>query len=308
MPRFPRLLFTVAIVCMACSAFAQSNRYVVGILPVDDESAESLTDTLPTGLTMLLYNHIRDMPNMEPVMLAPGGLYDPNSQDWIQEYGKKSHIDAMLISRLLPTIKVNDRRRRLVFAIEMMDVKTGKVSPKLVDDTVEIQTSDLAMTVANGYISADERASLVASFFKNSADFEKQRLGTASLKLVDWTKSQLQSSLPTLVASPSGTAAEAKTPPCPITFRIRFMTKHSIAKGYVLLANDTDQSTTINDGIAAFSIPGGPLVIRAQIPDPPYGIPTSKLYQASTILTCSSQPQSLTMEIGAAGEALLRWE
>jgi len=263
---------------------------------------------LPTGLTMLLYNHIRDMPNMEPVMLAPGGLYDPNSQDWIQEYGKKSHIDAMLISRLLPTIKVNDRRRRLVFAIEMMDVKTGKVSPKLVDDTVEIQTSDLAMTVANGYISADERASLVASFFKNSADFEKQRLGTASLKLVDWTKSQLQSSLPTLVASPSGTAAEAKTPPCPITFRIRFMTKHSIAKGYVLLANDTDQSTTINDGIAAFSIPGGPLVIRAQIPDPPYGIPTSKLYQASTILTCSSQPQSLTMEIGAAGEALLRWE
>jgi hypothetical protein len=214
----------------------------------------------------------------------------------------------MLISRLLPTLKVNDRRRRLVFAIEIMDVKTGNVSARLVDDTVEIQTSDLAMTVANGYISADERASLVASFFKNSADFEKMRIGTASLKLVDWTKSQLQSGLPALGASPSGTAADAKTPPCPMTFRIRFMTKHSIAKGYVLLANDTDQSTAINDGIASFAVPGGPLVIRAQIPDPPYGIPLSKLYQASTLHTCSSQPQSLTMEIGAAGEALLRWE
>jgi len=287
MHKVPRILLTFAILLMTGSAFAQANRYVVGILPVDDESAETLTETLPTGLTMLLYNHIREMPNMEP---------------------RKSHVDAMLISRLLPTLKVNDRRRRLVFAIEIMDVKTGNVSARLVDDTVEIQTSDLAMTVANGYISADERASLVASFFKNSADFEKMRIGTASLKLVDWTKSQLQSGLPALGASPSGTAADAKTPPCPMTFRIRFMTKHSIAKGYVLLANDTDQSTAINDGIASFAVPGGPLVIRAQIPDPPYGIPLSKLYQASTLHTCSSQPQSLTMEIGAAGEALLRWE
>jgi hypothetical protein len=308
MHKVPRILLTFAILLMTGSAFAQANRYVVGILPVDDESAETLTETLPTGLTMLLYNHIREMPNMEPILLAPGGLYDPGSKDWIQEYGRKSHVDAMLISRLLPTLKVNDRRRRLVFAIEIMDVKTGNVSARLVDDTVEIQTSDLAMTVANGYISADERASLVASFFKNSADFEKMRIGTASLKLVDWTKSQLQSGLPALGASPSGTAADAKTPPCPMTFRIRFMTKHSIAKGYVLLANDTDQSTAINDGIASFAVPGGPLVIRAQIPDPPYGIPLSKLYQASTLHTCSSQPQSLTMEIGAAGEALLRWE
>ena len=308
MHKVPRILLTFAILLMTGSAFAQANRYVVGILPVDDESAETLTETLPTGLTMLLYNHIREMPNLEPILLAPGGLYDPGSKDWIQEYGRKSHVDAMLISRLLPTLKVNDRRRRLVFAIEIMDVKTGNVSARLVDDTVEIQTSDLAMTVANGYISADERASLVASFFKNSADFEKMRIGTASLKLVDWTKSQLQSGLPALGASPSGTAADAKTPPCPMTFRIRFMTKHSIAKGYVLLANDTDQSTAINDGIASFAVPGGPLVIRAQIPDPPYGIPLSKLYQASTLHTCSSQPQSLTMEIGAAGEALLRWE
>jgi len=308
MRRTSRILFTSAVLLMACSAVAQGNRYVVGILPVDDESAESLTETLPTGLTMLLYNHIREMPSMEPVLLAPGGLYDPESKDWIQEYGKKSHVDAVLIARLLPSAKVNDRRRRLAFAIEIMDVHTGTVSPKLVNDTVEVQTSDLVVTAANTFISSDDRASLVASFFKNPADFEKQRLGTAALKLVDWTKSQLQTSLPTLVAAPSGTASDARTPPCPMTFRIRFMTKHSIAKGYVLLADDTDQSTAISDGIASFKIPGGPLVIRTQIPDPPYGIPVSKLYQASTVLTCSAQPPMLTMEIGAAGEAILRWE
>jgi hypothetical protein len=303
-----KILSTFAILLATLNACAQGKQYVIGILPVDDESTESLTEFLPTGLSMLLYNHMLDLPNIQPVLLGPGGLYDPGSKDWIQEYGKKSHVDVLLISRLLPTIKVNDRHRRLSFAIEMMDVSTGTVSPKMVNDSVEVQTADLLTTLGTSYISSNTTSGFFANLFRDPSDFEKQHLGKAALKLVDWTNSSLQTSLPSLVVSPSGAPVNAKSQVCRMSFRIRFMTKHSIAKGYSLLAADKDQSSSVNDGIATFDTADGPLVIRVQIPDPPYGIPVQKLYQTSTIFSCSNPAHLLTMEIGAAGETLLRWE
>lgn len=303
-----QVLLILTLLLGSSFAFSQGKKYVVGILPVDDESTESLTEFLPNGLTMLLYNHMREMPNIEPILLGPGGLYDPESRDWLQEYGKRAHVDVLLISRLLPTIKVNEHHRRLVFAIEMMDVKSGTVSSKLVNDTVEVKTDDLFSTLSTSYITSKTTSGFLAFIFKDPSDFEKQNLGKASLKLVDWTKDSLQTTLPPLAAAPSGTDDSTPTPPCGVVFRIRFMTKHAIAKGYTLLVDDTDQSSAIDDGIATFSIAGGPMVVRVQIPDPPYGLPIQKLYQTSTNFACSAQTQSLTMEIGAAGEALLRWE
>ena len=308
MYKFLKVLLMPLLLLIAGSVFAQGNKYVLGILPVDDESSESLTEFLPPGLTMLLYNHIREMPNVEPVLLGPGGLYEPDSRDWIQEYGKKAHVDAVLISRLLPTIKVNNHKRRLVFAIEVMDVKTGTVTPKVVDDSVEVETVDLFTTLSTSYISSNANVGFLATFFKSPAEFEKQRLGSASMKLVNWAESSLQTTLPTLATAPSGIDSSAVGPACAITFRVRFMTKHSIAKGYSVFANDTDQSSAVNDGIANFSIPSGPLVIRVQIPDAPYGLPVQKLYQTSTVLDCAGPDHTLSMEIGAAGEALLHWE
>lgn len=288
-------------------AVAQPSTYVVGVLPVDDESGESVTEILPPGITTLLYAHLSEMPNVQPVLLSPGGLYDPNSQDWIQQFGRKSHVDALLISRLLPSVKINDKRRRLNFAIEVMDVGSGKVSARLTNSDVEVKTQDLFVSEAYGRVTSKVPSFLALKYFLNYEEFEKERLGAAALQLVDWTKSSLGTLLPTLVASPSGPAQVRAGAACPMTLRIRYTSKRGIAKGYSLLVNKTDQSTAVDDGIASFSMASGPLLIRVTIPDPPYGLPTQKLYLASTLHDCAG-PQNLSVDIGAAGEAYLRWE
>jgi len=286
-------------------ASAQS-RFAVGILPVYDQSAESLTEFLPNGLAMLLYKHMRESPTLEPVLLGAGGLYDPNSLDWNNEFGKKAHVDALLITRIYHTIRVNDHKVRLKYSLQILNVATGTLSPELTNDSVEVPKEDIfpsdAATAAT-YVSSNS-----SGFFRSSDDFEKQKLGKAAAKLANWTIDQLPGIL--IAQSVAQTAGQSMpiTPPCKVSFKIRFVAKHSIAKGYTVFVNDTDQSSAVNDGIATFMMAGGPIVVRATIPDPPYGVPTEKLYQTSTGLLCDGVTRTLNMDIGTAGEALLRWE
>lgn len=299
-----RKFLCLLLLSASSSVFAQA-RFAVGILPVYDQSAESLTEFLPSGLAMLLYKHMSGSPFLEPVLLGAGGLYDPNSVDWNNEFGRKTHVGALLITRLYPTIRVNDRKRRLKFSFQILDVATGKLSREFTNDSVEIPTEDLFNSAVSTYVSTSS-----TGFFRSSDDFEKQKLGKAAAKLADWTIDQLPVTL-----TAQSVAQTANQPPaqpvsatCQVTFTIRFVAKHSIAKGYTVFVNDTDQSSAVKDGIATFIMAGGPIVVRATIPDPPYGVPTEKLYQASTDLLCDSVTRTLDMDIGTAGEAILRWE
>lgn len=309
MARYRSIFMLAALLAFCvCSAMAQAPRYVVGILPVYDESAETLTENLPSGLTMLLYTHLREVSNLQPVLVAPGGLYDPESRDWLQEFGRKSHVDALLIARLRPTIRINERKRKLNFTVELMNVSSGEVSQKMANTDVEVATSDLFNSAEHGFLSTAAPSGFFDKLFMSPEDFEKQKIGAASLKLVNWSRDWLEAQLPRYAPIPSGSVADPFTPACAMSFRVRYVTKRGIAKGYGLLINNTDQSTSEVEGVAKFSIAGGPLVARVIVPDPPYGLPMPKLYMVSTDHSCTREEHLLTMEVGAAGEAYLRWE
>ena len=302
----------LSLLCCTSRAAKAQQKYVLGILPVYDESAEELTEFLPNGLAILLFKHLRPSATVEPVLLSAGGLYDPASTDWNLEYGRKAHVDALLLTRIYKSTKINDRKSRLKYSFQVLNVSTGVLGPEMTNDTVEVATQNLFANVGKAASSVSTRAAYISSqssgFFRSSEDFEKQPLGKSAAQLADWTVGQLPAALTAQSVKETGTAATPGAPTCKVNFKIRFVAKHSIAKGYSMFANDEDESSTISDGIATFTIPSGLLAVRVEIPDPPYGMPTQKLYQSSTHVVCGGAQSTLNMDVGTAGEAILRWE
>jgi hypothetical protein len=297
-------IFVAAALAIAAmtSCQAQAKRVVIGVLPVYDNSGESLTENLPVNLTYMIYRDLAKNDAYEPALLSPGALYDPESVDTITDYAARAKADVVLISSILPCIKVNNLKCRLQMEVQLVNVGSGKSGAKAKNDTVEVATVDLLRTVAATYVSSN-----YASFLKGPEDFEKQPLGKSAVKLADWTRGYIGSTLPGLNAAPTGTGAEGKPIPCDMDVHVRYVTKHSVSKAYTLIVNDKDETSAIKDGIAHFTMQSGPIVIRLQATDPPYRMPIEKMYQSSAILDCSAS-HDLTMDIGSAGDLLTHWQ
>ncbi len=294
-----------AFFCLAALAMpaAAERPTVIGILPVYDNSAETLTESLAPNLTYMIYRDLLENPVYQPVLLTPGGLYDPDAVDWITEYATKAKVDIVLIPVILPSTKKNDRHRWLTVEVRLLNVATGKVAAKAISDPVEIANIDLYSSDASSYI-----LTTFGGFEEGPKAFEKHPLGKAARKLVDWTHQYLMSALSGLEVSPTGVDPLPMPATCEISFNIRYLSKRAISKSYTLIADNMDESSTINDGMAHFTVSSGPLSLRVQVRDEPYGVRTEKLYQASTILDCTASFHNLVMEIGNAGDALLRWK
>lgn len=298
------LLAAVVLLLVPSSAVAADQRIVLGILPVYDATAESLTESFPPNLTFLMYQELLKSPDINPVLLSPGGLYEPEGEDWIIGYARKVKVDAVLVTRLLPTVRVNDRRRQIKFEVQVLDVNAGKRSLKALNDSVQVATGDLLVAASNTNPSAAYR-----NFFGTPQEFRKQPLGKVALKLVDWTREYLTSTLTALQPTRSGADPLVSSPaPCQVSFRVRYVTKRTSSKSYSILANDKDESSTIREGVAQFPMEPGPLAVRVQVVDAPYRMPTEPLYQDSTLLDCYSKEHTLVLEVGNAGEGLLHWE
>lgn len=288
---------------IALSAAAQTPKTLLGILPVYDSTAENFSEAFPVNMTFLMYAHLKPTPGVEPVLLSPGGLYDPDSIDFIRQYGKKAHVDAILITKVLHSIPSGSRHRRLNFEARFLDVATGKLSDRAVNDTVEVSTSDLMATFTSAYVSSTYRG-----FFAPPSEFSKQPLGKAAVKIDEWLEGILQPTLKTIGTVGTGPVAPPQEKSCEINFSVAYTTKHAIAKSYTVIANEKDESSEIHDGHAAFTMHHGPLAFRVQLNDPPYALPTEKQYQISTQLNCASPYHTVVMEIGSSGEALLKWQ
>jgi hypothetical protein len=304
MSRTVSVVFAVALGLVAIgTAAAESKRTVIGILPVFDNSAEAMTENLPPNLAYMIYRELLSNPAYEPVLLSPGGLYDPDAIDWITDYAAKAKVDVVLIASILPSVKVNQHRRCIVLEIRLLNVANGKLSPKARNDTVEVGTSELFSYGATTYV-----ASTFDGWSKGPKEFEKEPLGKAARQLVEWTRDYIPPALWGLEVLPTGAGARPQPAKCDIDFRIRYVTKRSASKSYSLIVDNLDETSMINDGIAHFSIASGPLALRVQVKDAPYGMQIQKLYQTSTILDCSSPLHTLVMEMGNAGDSLLRWQ
>jgi hypothetical protein len=289
-------LVFVVVIGFTLPVVAQSGRVVLGIVPVYDSTAEKYAQHLAPNITYMLYQELQKLPDIQPVLLSPGGLYDPTADDWITEYGQKSHVDAVLIATLLPSVKDGNRHRFLRFDVQLLGISDGKRSDKALNDTTKVNVMDLVF--------ADNTHRNVWGLGKQFAD---QPLGKAAAKLIDWTEEYLRKTISPMNLAHSGTSV-ARSGQCEMTFQVRYKQKNTSSKAFSVTANDKEQSSTIKEGVARFSASSGPLALRVQVEDAPLRMPTQELYQSSTMLDCASSQHALTLELGSAGEGLLRWE
>jgi len=304
MSKLVRILVIAALAMVAmASSQAQGKRIVIGVLPVYDNSGQSLTENLPVNLTYMIYRDLLKNSDYEPKLLSPGALYDPDAIDTITDYATKAKADVVLISSILPCVKINNLKCRLKMEVRLVNVGNGKSGAKATNDTVDVATVDLMRTVAAAYVSSN-----YASFLKGPEDFEKQPLGKGAVKLADWTQAYIGTTLPTLDVAPTGTDVVGKPTTCDMDIHVRYVTKHSASKSYTLIVNDKDETSAIKDGLATFIMQSGPIMIRVQANDPPYGMPIEKMYQTSANLDCDSMTRTLSLDIGSAGDMLTHWQ
>jgi hypothetical protein len=296
MRRVTIALVFLTILGFALPLLAQGNQVVLGILPVYDSTAERYGNHLAPNITYMLFQHFQGAPNIQPVLLSPGGLYEPTADDWITEYAQKSKVDAVLLATLLPSVKEGERHRYLQFEVQLLDVASGKRSGKASNGDVKVSLLDL------GFADTTHR-----NIWGQGQVFARQPLGKAAAKLVDWTEYYVRTTLPRMSLAASGLTAPAPAS-CQVQFRVRYKQRNSSSKVYSLIANDKEESATINEGVARFPATSGLLAIQVHVEDAPLRMPTQDLYQSSTTLDCGSSNHTLVLELGSAGEGFLRWE
>jgi hypothetical protein len=297
------LLFVALFACLSAPAIAQ--RVVLGILPVHDASGEAMNANFDPNLTYLLYTELISNPGVQPVLLSPGALYDPDGEEWLLEFARRSNVDALLITRQLPSVSSGWHQHYLRFEAQALNVATGDRSPKELNEEVKLSDYKLLMNAVNN-ASIDP---MFRHFWTGDPKvFKEQPIGKAAVKLVTWTQLYLQAALPALNLPLKGRPMTAPSTSCQVNFSIHYTAKRTSSKAYSLIVNDKEESSTIREGVASFPMVPGSLAIRVRIEDAPYRMPTQALYQSSTVLDCSRAEKTLTMDLGNAGEALLRWE
>lgn len=296
---WPLFLFLLAV-----PSSLSAQRIALGIPPVYDSSAESWNQNLAPRMTYLFYQELLKMPDIQPVLLSPGGLYDPESADALLELARNSKVDAVLVTRQMPSLRDGDRKRKLNFEVYVLDVATGKRSLKSVNTSVSVNLTDLHAIGGDGIAAG----AVPRSFWGNPLEFARQPLGKATMQLIAWTQTYLTQTLTALQPSRSAGEFYVDATPCQMDFRVRYMNKHTASKSYSLLVNDKEESATIREGVASFLVTSGPIGVRVQVMDAPYKMPTQTMYMNSTALNCYDKKHSLVMELNAAGEALLHWE
>src|SRR5258708_10697316 len=86
---------------------ASGHKVLLGIMPVYDISGELFGDDFARNLTYIVFRDLQSNDAVEPVLLNPGGVYDPKADDWVMDYGHNANVDAVLVMQL-----DSDRQRR----------------------------------------------------------------------------------------------------------------------------------------------------------------------------------------------------
>lgn len=338
------------LVLVACTAlFAQQKpaaappptaapRLMVGIMPTYDSSGESFGEDFSRYITLMIFQELYPSDKLEPMMLNPGGIYSPLEEEWIVDFGRKSNVDAVLVTNVLESDKPkNSNNWALKMETFVVDLKTGKKG-NATTLTVPISKKDLQAGLDAGRrsytapISSLERglgwapfttAGMMTSMALDSSGrvalmmyasgpsrvFESQPIGKGARRLAVAARTQAVADTASLTPGGPSTPPPSGAATCgPIKFRVRYASKNSNSKVFTILMNDREESQGVHDGVVALNPPAGPLVLVVEVKDSPFKLPVQKVYQANTYLDCGQPERTLMMEIGGAGEALLKWQ
>jgi hypothetical protein len=302
--------------CLAAFSFfscAQENskKIWVGILPVADASGEPQAEIFGQYLTGRIFHELQST-SIEPVLLNPGGLYNPLSSGWTIEFSHRIGVDLVVISSILPTDKPKKGNWTLKVQTELMEISTGKTSVTV------LHTFDIDRRVVLSDYWKTGRTDSPRDYLHGGSDtgthmvlfgdkpFEKQPLGAAAKDTAESIRKFVVATAPELTANRSAPAMVVKGGPCEVMFGVRYSKRKSTA--YDLYVNGRNESIGMVDGISKLSLNSGPILVHVTVHDVPYRLPVQHLYQANSYVNCSAQNHTLALVIGPTGEATLEWE
>jgi hypothetical protein len=301
-------------VCLTSGA----QKVSIGIAPVFDAGGEEFGPVVVQHLTLFAYQDLLDSPSAHPSLLSPGGVYSPLDTSWLADYvHDRTDLDLLLVATLKPV--TNPAKEKWIIPVEcvLLNAHSGD---SIATWTVSTELNSHKTLLEYGQVIAQQGTQGRYSQYKDtykvtpSRDFEKQPLGKATAHLAKSIRETLEARLaglnlakqPAQLVPVSASTAPAASASCPLSVHITYGYKHSASHTYLLLVNGLDQSLNMKDGIANFSSPEGEMLLQFSVNDAPYKLVKEPMYQLSTQHSCASK--SLTVDLGASGDAHAHWE
>ncbi len=302
----------------AASAAAGAQKVSIGIAPVFDAGGEQFGPVVVQHLTLFAYQDLLESPAAHPSLLSPGGVYSPLDTSWLVDYvHDRTDLDLLLVATLKPVANPGKERWIIPVEVSLLNARSGD---SVATWTVSVEINSHKTLMEYGQVILEQgsqgRYSQLKGTYKvtPSRDFEKQPLGKATAHLAKSIRETLEAKLPGLnlakapaqLAPVSAATAAAAPASCPASVHITYGYKHSASHTYLLLVNGLDQSLNMKDGIAGFTAPEGEMLLQFSVNDAPYKLEKEPMYQLSTQHNCALK--TLTIDLGASGEAHARWE
>jgi hypothetical protein len=289
------------------------SKRILGIMPAFDTSGDSFGQQFAQNLTAMVYDKLGGAP-FEIVMLNPGGLYSPLIPESMLEYTQSAGVDTVLVMTLLPTDKpqkgdfILHVEAKLMNATDAKELGTAAYSAKVSHNDALLDATKAGLDYGSSSSNTMRQGRNIYSAMtrtNGSRPFEKQPLGKAALGMADGIHNQLltQVQVPKgdRIGAPAGGA-------CTMSVNVKYTAKKAFSRAFDILVNGENQSLWTKDGVTTLqNMKAGPIFLQISVADPPYRTPVQDLYQANTVLDCSRPERQLSLEIGAVGDALLKW-
>jgi hypothetical protein len=277
---------------------AKGPTLTVGILPTFNAGADAFGETFDQHLALKLFEQLQGTA-ARPVLLNPGRLYDPTDNDWVVEYGRKSGVDVLLITSLLKTEIPEKGDCTITVQSEILELKSGSRSASW-KSTAAINKRDAKLDYRT------VKAGIFGAYIAPSRVFEKQPLGKAMSEIADQIHTQCLQRIQAIPSTHTEQRTSTEASSCDFRVKILYASRHAASKSYSIFVDGRDESLNVKDGDLLLHGKSGTLLLQWVMNDAPYKLPTQEFYQSNLDVDCA-KPQ-LSINIGAAGEALLVWQ
>lgn len=299
MRRILALLAIGAVVWAPVRASPQAESTAVGVLPVYDGSQAPFGETMAPTLTLLLF---KQLSQLEPVLLNPGGLYTPGDVQSILDYARAVGIRSLIVSTLKSPESGPDRDPFLIAEAFVVDLGSGKPS-RTVTARTRVSKSDLEKKNGDVPLWALGASAVTGQ----EVQAPRQPTGKAAGELAASLAGQLKSDLGT--RPPASTSPRtARDQKCDFEFRVYLTQQKVRASNYTIAINGREESSNIVEGLLRLQpAQSGRVMVNVTVKNPPTRVPVQSTYLANTTLDCGRPSRSLVLEIGPEGEGALVW-
>ena len=298
----------IASLGLAFAPAARAQKVVVGIAPAFDAGGEEFGEPLVQHLTLFTYQDLLGSSQFAPVLLSPGGVYNPLDTSWLTDYVQdRPEIDLLLVPVLKPTV-VDKNTSTVTVELSLLDAHTGATKSTW---TLTETTRDKNAWVAKGQsmvmsAAGDRSQRYGVSMPSPTSDFEKQPIGKTTEHLATQVKDTLAAHLGGFTKAAGDKSEPQGSGACPVHVKITYSYKHAVSRSYTMLANGLDETSNIADGVVTFKADEGPMLLQFTVNDAPYRMSKEPLYQLSAMHSCNYQ--TLVIDLGQQGDAHQHWE